>query len=161
MLQLLLFAALLFLPFSATPFILVWCYQKLLHLSEPLFLMIEAVEIVLVVMYMSQSFVNEIDEQPVIVKSCILVVSGVSYLLSSFLSYHLFTNIYTSHMETWVAGFAVVLSVLVFFVCIYKEEGIISDAAVISFAMMFIVWAMKQERLMEENSLDAPSQWLQ
>jgi len=27
--------------------------------------------------------------------------------------------------------------------------------------MMFIVWAMKQERLMEENSLDAPSQWLQ
>ena len=30
--------------------------------------MIEAVEIVLVVMYMSQSFVNEIDEQPVIVK---------------------------------------------------------------------------------------------
>lgn len=30
--------------------------------------MIEAVEIVLVVMYVSQSFVNEIDEQPVIVK---------------------------------------------------------------------------------------------
>ena len=39
--------------------------------------------------------------------------------------------------------------------------GIISDAAVVSSVMMFIVWAMKQERLMEENSLDAPSQWLQ
>lgn len=68
MLQLLLFAALLLVPFNATPFFLVWCYQKLLHLSESTFLMIEAVEIVLVVMYVSQSFVNEIDEQPVIVK---------------------------------------------------------------------------------------------
>ena len=68
MLQLLLFAALLLLPFKATPFFLVWCYQKLLHLSESASLIIEAVEIVLVVMYVSQSFVNEIDEQPVIVK---------------------------------------------------------------------------------------------
>ena len=39
--------------------------------------------------------------------------------------------------------------------------GIISDAAVVSLEMMFIVWAMKQERLMQENSLDAPVQWLQ
>ena len=66
--QLLLFVALLLLPFSATPFFLVWCYQKLLHLSESAFLITEAVEIVLIVMYISQSFVNEIDEQPVIAK---------------------------------------------------------------------------------------------
>jgi len=39
--------------------------------------------------------------------------------------------------------------------------GIISDAAVVALEMMFIVWAMKQERLMQENSLDAPAQWLQ
>lgn len=38
--------------------------------------------------------------------------------------------------------------------------GIISDAAVISLVMMFISWAIKQERLMQENSLDAPTQWL-
>jgi len=101
MLQLLLFAALLLLPFSATPFFMVWCYQKLLHLSESAFLIIEAVEIVVVVMYISQSFVNEIDEQPVIVKSCILAISGASFLLSLFLSYHLFRDIHTSHMETW------------------------------------------------------------
>lgn len=41
------------------------------------------------------------------------------------------------------------------------STGIISDAAVISFVMMLIVWAMKQERLTEENSLDVPAQWLQ
>ena len=40
-------------------------------------------------------------------------------------------------------------------------SGIISDAAVVSLVMIFIVWAMKQERLMQENSLDVPSQWLQ
>lgn len=68
MLQLLLFAALLLLPFNTTPSLLVWCYQKLLHFSESAFLIIEAVEVVLVVMYISQSFVNEIDEQPVVVK---------------------------------------------------------------------------------------------
>ena len=68
MLQLLLFTALLLLPFSTIPFILVWCYQKLLHLSEPTFLVLEAVGIVLAVMNISQSFVNEIDEQPVIFK---------------------------------------------------------------------------------------------
>lgn len=68
MLQLVLFAGLLLLPFNATPFLLVRCYQKLLLLSEPAFLIIEAVEIVLVAMYVSQSFVNEIDEQPVMVK---------------------------------------------------------------------------------------------
>ncbi|KAL9982193.1 hypothetical protein ACROYT_G011004 [Oculina patagonica] len=161
MLQLLLFAALLLLPFNTTPSLLVWCYQKLLHVSESAFLIIEAVEVVLVVMFLSQSFVNQIDEQPVVVKSCILAISGVSYLISTFLSYRLFVDIHTTHMETCVAGFAVTLSVLLLFICIYKEEGIISDAAVISLVMMFIVWAMKQERLMEENSLDAPSQWLQ
>ena len=68
MLQLLLFAALLLLPFNTTPSFLVWCYQKLLHLSESAFLIVEAMEVVLVVMYISQSFVNEIDEQPVVVK---------------------------------------------------------------------------------------------
>ena len=68
MLQLLLFAALLFLPFNTAPAILVWCYQKLLHLSGFAFLIIEAVQAVLVVMYISQSFVNEIEEKPVIVK---------------------------------------------------------------------------------------------
>ena len=68
MLQLVLFAGLLLLPFNVTPFLLVRCYQKLLLLSEPAFLIIEAVEIVLVAMYISQSFVNEIEEQPVMVK---------------------------------------------------------------------------------------------
>lgn len=38
--------------------------------------------------------------------------------------------------------------------------GIVSEAAVVSLQMMFIVWSMKQERLMQENSLDAPAQWL-
>ena len=68
MLQLLLFVSLLLLPFNITPSFLVGGYQKLLHLSESAFLIIEAVEVVLVAMYISQSFVNEIDEQPVIVK---------------------------------------------------------------------------------------------
>ena len=68
MLQLLLFAVLLLLPFKITPSFIVWSYLKLLRLSESAFLLIEAVVVALVVMYISQSLVNEIDEYPVIVK---------------------------------------------------------------------------------------------
>ena len=68
MLQLLLFVGLLLLPFNTTPVFIVWSYQKVLHLSESGFLLIEAVMGVLVVMYISQSLVNEIDEHPIAVK---------------------------------------------------------------------------------------------
>jgi len=78
-----------------------------------------------------------------------------------YLGFNLFADIHTTHFEFWIGCFAVTLSVLLFFICLHKEEGIISDAAVVALEMMFIVWAMKQERLMQENSLDAPAQWLQ
>lgn len=68
MLQLLLFVTLLLLPFNVTPYFIVWSYQKILHLSESAFLLTEAVLSVLVVMFVSQSIVNEIDEHPVLVK---------------------------------------------------------------------------------------------
>lgn len=94
-------------------------------------------------------------------QTCILAISGVANILSIYISYHLFTDIHSTYTEIWCAGVAVVLTILVLFICLYKEEGIISDAAVVSLVMMFIVWAMKQERLMQEHSLDLPSQWLQ
>ena len=68
MLQLLLFVTLLLLPFNVTPHLIVWSYQKILHLSESAFLLTEAVLSVLVVMFVSQSIVNEIDEHPVLAK---------------------------------------------------------------------------------------------
>lgn len=51
-----------------TPHFIVWSYQKILRLSESAFLLTEAVLSVLVVMFVSQSIVNEIDEHPVLVK---------------------------------------------------------------------------------------------
>lgn len=57
-----------FLPFNIAPTIVVWCYLKLLQCSEFALLFVEAIQVVLVVMYISQSFVNEIEDQPVIVK---------------------------------------------------------------------------------------------
>ncbi|XP_068748496.1 uncharacterized protein [Montipora capricornis] len=157
MLQLLLFVGLLLLPFNTTPVFIVWSYQKVLHLSESGFLLIEAVMGVLVVMYVSQSLVNEIDEHPIVGKSCIIAISGVSYLLSTYLGFKIFSD----SQEIWIGCFAVFFSVLMFVVCLCKEEGIISDAAFVALQMMFIIWSMKQERLMQENSLDAPAQWLQ
>ena len=68
MLQLLLFAGLLLLPFNSTPAFIVWGYQNFLLLSESGFLLIEAVMGVLTIMFISQSLVNEIDEHPAVVK---------------------------------------------------------------------------------------------
>ena len=46
-------------------------------------------------------------------------------------------------------------------VFVFGIVGIISDAAVVTLVMSFISWAIKQERLLEESSLEIPSQWLQ
>ena len=74
MLQLLLFAGLLLLPFNSTPAFIVWGYQKLLLLSESGFLLIEAVMGVVTIMFISQSLVNEIDEHPAVVKVFLTII---------------------------------------------------------------------------------------
>ena len=68
MLQLALFALLFFLPVNVTPPLVIWIYEKLLSFSEPVVSVIEAVQIVLVVMFISQALVNQIEERPVLIK---------------------------------------------------------------------------------------------
>ena len=94
MVQLMLFAVLLLLPFNITPTFVVWCYGKFLLFLDPVFSVIEVVQVVLVIMYSSKSFINEIDEQPVKIKvlritpiQCWLILLSVfAYWLRSHIS---------------------------------------------------------------------------
>lgn len=96
MLQLLLFVTLLLLPFNVTPYFIVWSYQKILHLSESAFLLTEAVLSVLVVMFVSQSIVNEIDEHPVLVKVKGNIGNKVCILIGQWSLYYMPMGNYTS-----------------------------------------------------------------
>jgi hypothetical protein len=73
MVQLVLLVLLLFLPINVTPFLAVWLYEKFLLLAEPVFSIVEAVQVVLLVMQTSQSIVDEIEEKPGFVKVLELV----------------------------------------------------------------------------------------
>ena len=92
MLQLLSFAVLLSLPFNIAPTIVVWCYLKLLQCSEFALLFVEAIQVVLVVMYISQSFVNEIEDQPVIVKVFYLTKPLWTFSNSIWVPFHIYSD---------------------------------------------------------------------
>lgn len=68
MVQLVLLLALLFLPINVTPFLAVWIYEKLLYLAEPVLSIIEALQVVLAINYVSQSLVDEMEDSPTFVK---------------------------------------------------------------------------------------------
>ena len=68
MAELVLFVILLFLPINVTPPLAVWLYEKMLYLSSPFLSVFEAIHVVLVVMKASQMVVDEIEEQPNLVK---------------------------------------------------------------------------------------------
>ncbi|CAB4043333.1 predicted protein, partial [Paramuricea clavata] len=96
MAELVLFVVLLFLPINVTPPIAVWSYEKLLYLSSPLLSVFEAIHIVLVIMKASQMVVDQMEEQPNLVKSVILGVAALACLLGSLLSRYIYT-VYASH----------------------------------------------------------------
>lgn len=68
MVELVLFIVLLFLPINITPPLAVWMYEKLLYVSSPFLSAFEAIHVVLLIMNTSQKVVNEMEENPFIVK---------------------------------------------------------------------------------------------
>ncbi|XP_031573879.1 uncharacterized protein LOC116307720 [Actinia tenebrosa] len=159
MVQLVLFMLLLFLPINVTPFIAVWFYEKLLLLAEPVFSIVEAVLVVFLVMDGSQSLVDQIEDNPGFVKSIIIGVAFVSYSLVLWITFNMFMDENMIPLENWILLAVLAVSVSVLVICLIQEEGIISDASVVSLMMVCILWAMKQERIMTTNPLNMPKQW--
>ena len=63
-----LFGVLLSVPINLVPYLFLWVYDKLIWLSEPVFLTIEAVEVVRISVRTSLRMSNRIQEQPFLMK---------------------------------------------------------------------------------------------
>lgn len=64
LLQLAVTIGLLSLPYSITPTLLVWVYDKVLWVSEPIWLTVEAVGVVYIIVNISRKLVQRMDENP-------------------------------------------------------------------------------------------------
>lgn len=75
MIQIVLLIALLFLPINVTPFIAVWMYENVLFLAEPVLSIIEALQVVLFVNYISQLLVDDMEENSTFVKVSTFIIN--------------------------------------------------------------------------------------
>jgi len=90
MIQILLLVVLLFVPVNVTPYIAVWVYEKILFLAEPVLSIIEALQVVLFINYISQSLVDEIEESATVIKVPVmfmLLILDFSFVHSSVLEH--------------------------------------------------------------------------
>jgi hypothetical protein len=71
--QIFLFLGLMCLPVNIIPYSVIWVYDKLMWVSEPLWLFVEAAELVELCMILSQKLQDKIDEQPKVYKVCVRV----------------------------------------------------------------------------------------
>ena len=98
-----LFCILLALPITVVPYLFLWVYDKLIWLSEPVFLTIEAVEVVRVSVRTSSRVAEQIDEQPLLMKvltfelDAIIELEGVlcTYAVLTRTHFHYWRNLYT------------------------------------------------------------------
>ncbi|KAK3752722.1 hypothetical protein QZH41_018685, partial [Actinostola sp. cb2023] len=131
MVQLVLLVALLFLPINVTPYLAVWFYEKLLLLAEPILSIIEALQVVMFITYVSQSLVDEIEENPMFVKSTIIGIAVTSYSFVLWISYSLFIGEITCLLEKWILFLILVASIFVLIICLIQDEGSLGQAQVI------------------------------
>ncbi|XP_038054850.1 uncharacterized protein LOC119727033 [Patiria miniata] len=153
-----LFCVLLALPITVVPYLFLWVYDKLIWLSEPVFLTIEAVELVRVSVRTSSRVAEQIEEQPLLMKSLILGAAGISYTLSVVMGYVLLSS--GSPAVRWILAALIVVSVVLLLLTLMKDEGIISDCGIATLAMFSILWAMQQESNMMAHPMKVPEEWI-
>ncbi|XP_071945114.1 uncharacterized protein [Antedon mediterranea] len=151
------FFLLISLPINLVPFVVVWLYDKLIWLSEPALLTLEAVQIVRVTTSLSQRLVEYIEYQPIFTKSAILGGSGLCYLLSLHIISFLFST--GSATEKGLLCVLILLAIIILVATLLTEEGVISDAAVITLAMCLAMWVMRQEMQVVKHPVIEPNQW--
>ncbi|XP_046840492.1 uncharacterized protein LOC124434647 [Xenia sp. Carnegie-2017] len=159
MVELVLFIVLLFLPINITPPLAVWMYEKLLYISSPFLSAFEAIHVVLLIMNTSQKVVNEMEENPFIVKSLILGVAAFSTLLGFILSHHICSS-YPRYSIIKIVELLVIVSVILFVLTLFKDEGIINEVPCLFFVMMCIVWALANESSLSKTKIKLHTLWL-
>ncbi|XP_064618927.1 uncharacterized protein LOC135482633 isoform X2 [Lineus longissimus] len=152
--QVFLFLGLMCLPVNLIPHPLVWVYDKILWSSEPLWLAVEAAELVGLCMILSQKLQDKIDERPKVYKSTILMVSGCCYLGSVFLG--LLVLSYGTFAAKWLILVLIAIGIFIHACSIYLDEGIISDASMVTMLMFGVLYAMTTETYSANHPIETP-----
>ncbi|XP_071848381.1 uncharacterized protein [Apostichopus japonicus] len=145
------------LPVNLFPSMLVWVYTQVILSSEPLLMMLEAIAVVHFVMQTSKQLVSYIDDRPVVVKTTVLGITVISYVASFSLGLILFLT--GSHSIKWILASIAVMSLVLLIVTLVKDEGIISDCALMSFYLTWCLWVMQQENSLSSHPLKPPATW--
>ncbi|XP_066269994.1 uncharacterized protein [Branchiostoma lanceolatum] len=150
-------ALILSLPVNLLPYALVWLYEKLLLVSEPALLLTEAAEVVRLAMKGSELALAGIEERPGLIKTLILGVTAVSYVVSAVIAVVLYSQ--GSSALNWVLLLLVVAAVGLAVLTYIVDEGVISNAGVVTMAAFVMLWLMDQELTLAANPRTAPAEW--
>ncbi|XP_022243097.1 uncharacterized protein LOC111086037, partial [Limulus polyphemus] len=130
-------------PYQILPNFVIWLTSQLFWLVEPIIQGIEAFTLVTGTCFLSQKAVEVIDYQPMFGKTLVLTAAGVAYIFSSSVIFQLLSS--ESTALYWILAVLMVFMVILHIATIVKDEGIISDAAVICFLSLLTLYVMKRE----------------
>ncbi|XP_013415846.1 uncharacterized protein LOC106177571, partial [Lingula anatina] len=159
-LELVTLCVLMCLPVSLTPFPVVWLYDKLLWLSEPVWMLTEVLIPLEWAMAMSQKAVDRLDEEPTnLAKGMILGLSTLCYAVMLYFGIELYRLYSDSTLTVCMLCILLALSVLCHIMMWKVDEGIIVDAAFVSVFSMLFLYCYHIERVILQNPLPKPDTW--
>ncbi|CAH1800483.1 unnamed protein product [Owenia fusiformis] len=155
--QLILLGGLMSLPISLTPYPLVWIYDKVLWLSNPAWMAIEAYQVVAMITIISQNLVDQIDDHSFLIKSTILGLSGLCYSTTFYLGWGLYQSDVAGIQ--WMLLVTIVMIVMLHVVMYIADYGIILEAAGISVFTIGALYIIKFEADTDIQTITVPTSW--
>jgi len=122
---------------------IVLSYGTLLNWSGPSLLIFQSIQIVRLIMYMSHRMVQKMEENTdleIPIKTFLISISITAYIISGIMVYFMYHHpAMTVNFSSYVAIICCALIVLAVAVIFFVQIGIISDIALISLFVIFIV----------------------
>ncbi|KAL4223201.1 hypothetical protein ACF0H5_016673 [Mactra antiquata] len=152
----------IYVPLGVFPWPVIWLYDKILWLSEPVLLTVEIVLILNYVMHCSRRCAENIEEseEDAWKWKCLLTVfSAACYALLAILVMVVYKE--GSNVQFWFVLFVLCFSVLLAAhnMMWMSQEGIISDVAFVTLSSVVILYTMKEEITISNHPLTKPTAW--
>jgi len=159
-LNLLLFVLLLYLPVSLTPWPVIWLFEMVLWVSNPVFMLSEVILVQNFVMRKSQLAVDQIEENndsEFSFKAAILIFSSLCYALAASIAYEIYLNATGNQLICLAVTVSIIIAI--HNMMLMAHEGIISDCAFCSLVSISVVYVMMIETQQITSPLPEPPVW--
>ncbi|XP_053375857.1 uncharacterized protein LOC123533302 isoform X1 [Mercenaria mercenaria] len=152
----------IYLPLGAIPYPVIWLYDKILWLSDPLLLAVEVVLALNFVMHCSRRCAENIEEDEDEAwkwKVLLSVFSAACYAILAVLVLHVYQQ--GSDIQFWIVVLILCFSFMLAAhnMMWMSVEGIISDVAFVTLTSMVILYTMKEEVSLKHKPLATPPTW--